>query len=91
MNWTKLGLNVLKALPAIQQTVESIKGIGHGGDKKDAVIASILQGVDLAQTIADWNVLNDPRVIAVIGKANDIAVEVQNVIAQVTEEHRNTN
>lgn len=91
MNWTKLGLKVLKAIPIIQHTIQTAGHAAHGGDKKAAVLAAIQGSLDIAESVTDKSILSDPRVIAVLGKANDIAVEVQNVIAQVTAEHRSTN
>lgn len=86
MNWTKLGLNLLTALPKIQQTVEALKDFKSGEHKKDAVLTAILNSLDVAQTITDQNVLTDPRVMAAVAKANDVAIEVQNVIAHVMAE-----
>lgn len=86
LNWTKLGLNLLTALPKIQQTVEAIKGIGHGAHKKDAVLAAILGSLDVAQSLTDKNILNDPRVVSALSKVNDAAIDVQNIIALVTAE-----
>ncbi len=89
MNWTKLAPKALTALPKIQQTVEAIGHIhGTGQEKKDAVLTAILGSLDVAQSVTDKDILNDPRVIAVLGKANDIAIEVQNVISAVTAEHK---
>lgn len=91
MNWTKLGLNVLKALPAIQRTVQAVKSIKSGADKKQAVMEAIRESLDVVENVTDKKVLDDPRVLAAIARANDVLVDVQNVIAEVTAEHKRTN
>lgn len=85
MNWISLGLRVFSALPKIQATIESVKGI-KGREKKDAAVTAIVRGLGVAETIAEKQILSDPRVVTVVERANDVLVEAQNTIAIVARE-----
>ena len=80
MNWSVFGKVLLKALPVALELSEKLSA--PGADKKEVAITTALSELhELSPELAAH-----PRVKEVVGRANDILVEVQNTVARAQAE-----
>jgi hypothetical protein len=75
MNWSVFGKILVKALPVAIELAQKMQA--PGADKKAVAIGTALSELhELSPELA-----SHPKVKEVVGKANDVLVEVQNVVA----------
>lgn len=76
MNWSVFGKILVKALPVAIEIAQKLQA--PGADKKEVAITTALSELhELSPELAAH-----PKVKEVVGRANDVLVEVQNVVAQ---------
>lgn len=76
MNWSVFGKILVQALPKAIELAQKLQA--PGANKKAVAITTALSELhELSPALA-----NHPEVVEVVGRANDVLVEVQNVVAR---------